>query len=585
MADQEHELWVDRNLQYSLEKFHEEMATKIIWGPSQTLAAWVLDIDSVDVVSKHGESVNASSGRRCVSDVTTGEGSGIHGNGGGRASNAAPENVEGTATDEDKVYKAIGFKVVDERAEEAAREAMPIPTMTFEMQKDMGESAILVDDNVLEEPMLAVRQHAIVKEFKLATAHSDTQRFRGHCGSLGCPWIIRARTQHDGSVRVQINEGIHNCASRARVLRKMASQSWVAERVIPLLKKKLSMGPKVVQEELQDKYKIEIPYQTVAYGRQRVANKLFGKWDDSFDWLYRFKAEVEMRSLGSILEIDTEIVDDKVHFKRFFCCFKATIDGFRNGCRPYISIDSIALNGLWNGHLPVAQALDGHNWMYPLAFGFFDSETKENWTWFMEQLSKSIGPMENLDVYTDACKGLEAAVAKVFSNSEQGECFRHLMENMKKYYLGDVYAKNMWPVARAYTPHKFKYFFDKVVDASPDVLNWLKEHHNLLWARSKFTTEIKCDYINNNLVESWNAWIKEHKDLHVHCLADAITEKTLTLFAKKRKIANAPSIGILPAVIHQLNAGSRGLGHLKVTKGHLEEAEVTEIYKDKEVRR
>ena len=73
---------------------------------------------------------------------------------------------------------------------------------------------------------------------------------------------------------------------------------------------------------------------------------------------------------------------------------------------------------------------------------FFDSETKENWTWFMEQLSKSIGPMENLAICTDACKGLEAAVAKVFPNSEQRECFRHLMENMRKYYSGDVYAKN-----------------------------------------------------------------------------------------------------------------------------------------------
>ena len=122
----------------------------------------------------------------------------------------------------------------------------------------------------------------------------------------------------------------------------------------------------------------------------------------------------------------------------------------------------------------------------------------------MEQLSKFIGPMENLAVCTDACKGLEAAVAKVFPNSEQRECFRHLMDNIKKYYSGDVYAKNMWHAARAYTAHKFKYFFDKVVDASLDVLNWLKEHHNLLWARSKFTIEIKCDYINNNLAESWN---------------------------------------------------------------------------------
>jgi hypothetical protein len=193
--------------------------------------------------------------------------------------------------------------------------------------------------------------------------------------------------------------------------------------------------------------------------------------------------------------------------------------------------------------------------------------------------------MDKLAICTDACKGLEAAVAKVFPNSEQRECFRHLMENMKKYYSEDVFAKNMWPAARAYTPHKFKYFFDKVVDASPDVLDWLKQHHNLMWARSEFSLDIKCDYINNNLTESWNAWIKEHKDLPVHCLADVIREKTLTLFVKRRKIANALSPGILPVVIHQLNAASRGLGHLKVTKGHLEEAEVIEIYKVEEVRR
>ena len=110
---------------------------------------------------------------------------------------------------------------------------------------------------------LAVRQHAIVKDFELATAHSDTERFRGHCASLGCPWIIRARTQHGGSVRVlcillliqyfcnfcmafqvmltqilkwfaslqvQINEGVHTCVSRNKVPGgAMASQGWVAE--------------------------------------------------------------------------------------------------------------------------------------------------------------------------------------------------------------------------------------------------------------------------------------------------------------------------------------------------------------------
>jgi hypothetical protein len=101
------------------------------------------------------------------------------------------------AVDEDKVYEAMGFKAADERTKEAAREAVPIPTMTPEMTRDMGEAVVPVDDNVPKEPVfewdrdnpdmsvgvcypsmddfrLAMRQHAIVKEFELATAHSYT---------------------------------------------------------------------------------------------------------------------------------------------------------------------------------------------------------------------------------------------------------------------------------------------------------------------------------------------------------------------------------------------------------------------------
>jgi hypothetical protein len=106
---------------------------------------------------------------------------------------------------------------------------------------------------------------------------------RRFCDSaaLGCPWVLRARTQHDGSVRVQflvsvifhlcslflsfllmhsssiifylcilqpfslmqdffvilqvqINKGTHTCASRSRVSRcTMVSQALVAEMAIP----------------------------------------------------------------------------------------------------------------------------------------------------------------------------------------------------------------------------------------------------------------------------------------------------------------------------------------------------------------
>jgi hypothetical protein len=47
--------------------------------------------------------------------------------------------------------------------------------------------------------------------------------------------------------------------------------------------------------------------------------------------------------------------------------------------------------------------------MYPVAFGFIDGETTDNWTWFMTQLHKAIGDLPVLAISSYACKDLENA--------------------------------------------------------------------------------------------------------------------------------------------------------------------------------
>ena len=127
--------------------------------------------------------------------------------------------------DEELLYVTMGFKAADERAEKVAREEIPIPAMPSDLHTAMDEAAIPVDDRDPTEPVmdwdrenpdmsvgthypcmddlrLAVRHHAIVNEFELGTKKSDKSRFRGYCKAAGCPWKIRAKTQHDKSVRV-----------------------------------------------------------------------------------------------------------------------------------------------------------------------------------------------------------------------------------------------------------------------------------------------------------------------------------------------------------------------------------------------
>ena len=47
----------------------------------------------------------------------------------------------------------------------------------------------------------------------------------------------------------------------------MVAIAWVVERAIPYLKRNPQMGAKELKEELNYKYKISIPYQTVYNGR------------------------------------------------------------------------------------------------------------------------------------------------------------------------------------------------------------------------------------------------------------------------------------------------------------------------------
>ena len=210
--------------------------------------------------------------------------------------------------------------------------------------------------------------------------------------------------------------------------------------------------------------------------------------------------------------------------------------------------------------------------MYPVAFGFIDGETTDNWTWFMTQLHKAIGDLPVLAISSDACKGLENAVKNVFPRAEHRECFRHLMNNFIKKF-GVTYSLRciLQPDLRE---EVHQYFFKSVVEASPAVLIWLQAHHYKLWMRSAFNPAIKCDYITNNLAESFNNWIKDWKDLPVVELADKIREMIMVLWAKRRKILERLSGKILPAVIYQLNARTRGLGHLTVVDGGYSAAEI-----------
>jgi hypothetical protein len=124
----------------------------------------------------------------------------------------------------------------------------------------------------------------------------------------------------------------------------------------------------------------------------------------------------------------------------------------------------------------------------------------------------------------------------------------------------------MYPAARAYRKEVYEHHKVNVVGID-GVAAWLKSHHSLLWYRSGFNPDIKCDYITNNIVEVFNNWIKDIKDLPVCELADKMRVMVMELFFRRRRIGERILGTILPSVINILKAHTRGLGHLSLVKG------------------
>jgi len=107
----------------------------------------------------------------------------------------------------------------------------------------------------------------------------------------------------------------------------------------------------------------------------------------------------------------------------------------------------------------------------------------------MNKLAMAIGSPPGLVISTDAGKGIDIVVTKVFTNGvEHRECMRHLYKNFKKQYRGKVFEKNLWPAARAYRKDIFDNHYNIMKASSAKAMKWIEGNHKHLWARCYFST-------------------------------------------------------------------------------------------------
>ncbi|KAG8075418.1 hypothetical protein GUJ93_ZPchr0006g45379 [Zizania palustris] len=355
----------------------------------------------------------------------------------------------------------------------------------------------------------------------------------------------------------------------------MASKGWVADRLTEWLKNNPSKGAKEAKEKLQSEYGIKLGYSKAWRGMKLAMEKIHGTYEESFQELFNWKEQMDICQPGSVIDIEVEKIGEDICFKRIFVALRPCIDGFLAGCRPYLGVDAASLKGKYTGQLASATGVDGHNWLYHVAFGVFHSETEDNWCWFMKNLRSAIGCPDGLVISTDACKGLETAVSKVFPTAEHRECMRHLYGNFIKHFQGDVFTQHLYPAARSYTQSQFRWHLGKIYEHCPNAIEYLETNHSRIWYRCAFSELSKCDYLTNNVSESFNSQVKNLRGLLVHELIDGIRELIMEKRYLRRHVAQGMESGILPNVLKELNQVSNNLRVVKVARSSDDCAEIS----------
>lgn len=104
----------------------------------------------------------------------------------------------------------------------------------------------------------AVTHRAILNDHAYQIVKKDRRRFRAICkrAKEGCNWKFFASTSKKyPCCKVKMSGPKHTCGSFNNCGETMASNKWVAERVVDLLRDDPEMGPK----ELQDRLKRSTP--------------------------------------------------------------------------------------------------------------------------------------------------------------------------------------------------------------------------------------------------------------------------------------------------------------------------------------
>ncbi|XP_021995761.2 uncharacterized protein LOC110892939 [Helianthus annuus] len=283
--------------------------------------------------------------------------------------------------------------------------------------------------------------------------------------------------------------------------------------------------------------------------RSQATKRVQGDYNVQYTMLRDYCEELLRANPGTTIKIEVE-KEPNPHsptrqFKRIYICLAGLKRGFQIAGRNLLGLDGCFMKGPYPGQVLTTVGIDANNGIYPVAYALVESESKASWTWFLMCLGDDLGldPNSYFTFISDRQKGIIPAIEKVYPKAEHRFCLRHIHENMKPRWKGDVYKDLLWSCASVLTPRGWENAMKAVEEEDKDLHDWLKEIPPRHWSRSHFSGREKCDVLLNNPCEVFNRQLVYGRDKPIITCLEFIREylmKNIVVVKKLIAKCNGP---------------------------------------------
>ncbi|XP_038713370.1 uncharacterized protein LOC120007236 [Tripterygium wilfordii] len=278
--------------------------------------------------------------------------------------------------------------------------------------------------------------------------------------------------EHLNVFKITMMKGPHTCTNASLNQRhKQLNSEYLSEEVFSLVKADLKINIAAIQAHAETHLGYSVSYRQAWTAKQKVMEKLFGTFEESYNVLPRFFHALQISNPGSVVNFHhKEVIGGAAVFERVFWAFAPCIVGFQF-CRRLISIDGTHLYGKYKGKLLIAVAFDANNGLFPLCYALVDNENNSNWEWFIDCIRTYVTDRAGICELSDRHASIKGAM------------------------------RERWPEPLAY--HRFcsRHFVSNFMDKFKDTQ--LKEKFDLWMSRMKTYKPEAWTYLQKDGVEKW----------------------------------------------------------------------------------